>query len=353
METIPLKDYNDKYDAKLDYQINNTMTTFLRFSQRKDNYYFGPSRSRCRGRRWKRIHSRALQQQAAIGYTWTMSPISLFEARLGIRPRDGRQSSSVSRRTGRRGAVWNSGIAVQPGRWVSHAGHHGFQQSDHRPASDQSAIPESNVLNPKFNYSRVAGKHSLKAGYEFLMVRTEVLDINPLYGQDTYAGGFSKPTCAQLGQAATCTVPAGATSYALADFYFGLPSTIAQGSNLTTNLRQHVNSLYAQDDWRVTPKLTVNLGLRWEFATPIWDRDNLWSNFDPATNTLVRATSGSLYNRSLVNPDYKDFGPRLGAAYSVDSKTSIRADTGSVTRSSTVRAARLKGSTDRSRSSER
>jgi len=79
-----------------------------------------------------------------------------------------------------------------------------------------------------------------------------------------------------------------------------------------------------QDDWHVTSKLALNLGLRWEFATPIWDRDNYWSNFNPATNTLVRATNGSLYDRALVNSNYKDFGPRVGFAYSYDSKTSIR-----------------------------
>ena len=72
----------------------------------------------------------------------------------------------------------------------------------------------------------------------------------------------------------------------------------------------------------------MNAGLRWEFATPIWDRDNYWSNFDPTTNTLVRATRGSLYNRALVHPDYKDFGPRLGVAYSIDPKTSVRAGYG-------------------------
>ena len=100
------------------------------------------------------------------------------------------------------------------------------------------------------------------------------------------------------------------------------------GSNLTTNLRQHVNSLYLQDDWRATSKLTVNVGLRYEYATPVWDRDNYWSNFNPATNSLVRATSGGIYNRALVNPDYKDWGPRLGIAYSLDSKTVIRAGYG-------------------------
>jgi hypothetical protein len=121
---------------------------------------------------------------------------------------------------------------------------------------------------------------------------------------------------------------ADATSYDVADFYFGLPSTIAQGADLVTNMRQHVHSLYVQDDWRVTPKLTLNLGLRWEFATPVWERDNLWSNYDPATNTLVRATNGSLFNRALVHPDYKDHGPRLGLAYGVNPKTSIRAGYG-------------------------
>ncbi len=43
---------------------------------------------------------------------------------------------------------------------------------------------------------------------------------------------------------------------------------------------------------------------------------------------LVRATSGSLYNRALVNPDYKDFGPRIGFAYSLDPKTVIRSGYG-------------------------
>src|SRR5262249_46347244 len=155
-----------------------------------------------------------------------------------------------------------------------------------------------------------------KMGYEFIAIRTEVLDINPLYGSLTYSGQFSRPTAAQCG----CTPPTDSNSvnsYNLADFYFGLPSTIAQGNSLVTNLRQHVHSLYVQDDWRVTPKLTVNAGLRWEFATPIWDRDNYWSNFDPVTNTLVRASAGDLFKRALVHPDYKDFGPRIGMAYNL------------------------------------
>jgi len=324
---IPLRDYNDKYDAKLDYQISSTMTTFLRWSQRKDVSYFGPSDPGASGGDGNGfIH--AIQQQAAIGATWTVTPTSLFEARLGFTHVLGGKNPPY---LGGPDIAKQFGILGEP---PSLAGGFptqivtGFSNPTFGRQTTNPQFQNPTSWNPKFNYSKVHGRHSLKAGYEFLAVRTEVLDINPLYGSDTYSGSYSKPTCAQLGQPAGCTIANDATSYNLADFYFGLPSTIAQGSNLTTNLRQHVHSLYIQDDWRVTPKLTINAGLRWEFSTPIWDRDNYWSNFDPNTNTLVRAKSGSLFDRALVNPDYKDFGPRVGAAYSIDSKTSIRAGYG-------------------------
>ena len=168
------------------------------------------------------------------------------------------------------------------------------------------------------------GRHSLKVGYQFLPIRTEILDTNPLYGQDTYSGAFSKPTCAQLGQPAGCTDPDRLTSYSLADFMFGTPNQVNLGSYTVINLRQFVHSLYFQDDYRVSAKLTLNVGLRWEFASPLYERDNNYSNFDPTTNTMIKATSGSLFNRGLVHPDYHDFGPRLGLAYSIDPKTVVR-----------------------------
>ncbi len=327
LATIPLRDYNDKYDAKLDYQIRDTMTAFVRFSQRKDIDYFGPSDPGPAGGDGNGfIH--AIQQQAAAGYTWTVTPTSLFEARIGFTHVLGGKTPPY---LGGPDIAQQDGIQGEPS---SLAGGFptqivtGFSNPTFGRQTTNPQFQNPTSWNPKLNYSMIRGRHSLKAGYEFLMVRTEVLDINPLYGSDTYSGQYSKPTCAQLSQAAGCSIANDATTYDLADFDFGLPSTIAQGSNLTTNLRQHVHSLYAQDDWRVSPKLTVNLGLRWEFATPLWDRDNYWSNYDPKTNTLVRATSGSLFNRALVNPDHTDFGPRLGAAYSIDSRTSVRAGYG-------------------------
>ena len=68
----------------------------------------------------------------------------------------------------------------------------------------------------------------------------------------------------------------------------------------------------------------MNVGLRYEFTTPIWESHNELSNFEPAKQQLVLASSGSLYNRALVNPNRLNFGPRFGFAYSLNSKTVVR-----------------------------
>jgi hypothetical protein len=322
-EIVPIKDYSDKYDAKLDYQISSKMSSFLRFSQRKDISYYGPADPGPSGGDGNGfIH--AIQQQAAIGYTWTVSPSSLLDARFSFDHVLGGKEPPYLGGPNTATEFNIPGLPSSLGGGFNTQVIGGFSNPTIGRQATNPQFQNPTSFNPKLNYSIVKGRHSIKAGYEFLAIRTEVLDINPLYGSDTYTGGFSKPTAAQCG----CTPAADSTSYDLADFYFGLPNSIALGSNLTTNLRQHVHSLYVQDDWHVTSKLTVNMGLRWEFATPVWERDNYWSNFNPATNTLVRATNGSLYDRALVNPDYKDFGPRFGMAYSYDQKTSIRAGYG-------------------------
>jgi hypothetical protein len=319
-----IRDYSDKYDAKIDGQINSRMTAFLRWSQRKDIQYYQPSMPGLAGGDGNGfIH--AIDQNASLGYTWTVTSTSIFEARVGFTHVLGGKTPpflggpSLQDLFGIQGLPTSSnltgGLNTQT---IS-----GFGTSLGRQTSNpQFQNPTS--WDPKLNYSKIVGRHSLKTGYEYLTIHTEILDTNPLYGQDQYTGQYSKPTCAQLGMASNCTIAADATSYNLADFIFGTPSIISLGSYKVVNLRQYVHSLYFQDDWRVTPKLTVNLGLRWEFASPLFERDNSYSNFDPTTDTMKMAAGGSLYNRSLVHPDYKDYGPRVGLAYSIDPKTVVR-----------------------------
>ncbi len=324
-----IRDYSDKFDAKIDDQINDRMTVFLRFSQRKDLQYYQPDIGGASGGDGNGyIH--AIDQNASIGYTWTISSSSILDARFGWTHVLGGKEPPYLGGPSLQALYGIQGLPTSPDLTggLNSQTITGFNNPTMGRQTSNPQFQNPTSFGPKLNYSKIFGRHSLKTGYELDIIRTEVLDVNPLYGQDTYNGQFSKPTCAQLNQPATCTIASDATSYDLADFYFGLPSSINLGNNFVSNLRQQVHALYIQDDWRVTPKLTVNVGVRWEFATPLVDRDNNWSDFDPATGSMIRATGGSLYSRALVHPEYHDFQPRLGLAYSIDPKMVVRAGYG-------------------------
>jgi hypothetical protein len=157
----------------------------------------------------------------------------------------------------------------------------------------------------------------MKTGYEFQHIQTEVQDVNPLYGRDQYAGQLSRPAGAAAGNL-----------YNLADFMLGLRSTFALSNILVANLRQNMHFLYVQDDLRVNDALTLNLGLRYEYATPHWEKDNILSNFDPERRVMVPAQDGSLEERTTIEPDRNNFGPRVGLAYTLTPRTVIRSGYG-------------------------
>lgn len=73
---------------------------------------------------------------------------------------------------------------------------------------------------------------------------------------------------------------------------------------------------FAQDDFKVTPRLTLTLGVRYDFSSPVWEGNNHLSNFDPAgAGSIDTASYGSLEARTLVQPQKLNFAPRFGLAY--------------------------------------
>ena len=322
-QLLLVRDYSDKYDVKMDGQINDKMSAFLRFSQRKDNQFYQPDISGPSGGGGNGF-VRTLDQNAAASYTWSITPTSLFDARLGFTHLTGGKFPPFLGGPSAESLYGLTGLSTAPfltgGLSTQNVG--GFNGFGRQATNPQFQNPTN--WDPKANYSWMRGRHALKFGVEGGIIHTEVMDINPVYGLQAYSGQFSKPNCAQLGQAAGCSIANDSTSYNLADFMFGLPSQIQLSNYLVGNYRQRQIFAYVQDDFRVNNKLTLNIGLRWEYATPRWERDNVLSNFDPATNSILKAKDGGLYDRALVNPDYRDWAPRIGLAYSLNSKTVIR-----------------------------
>src|SRR3984893_6761983 len=231
------------------------MTSFLRFSQRKDNQFYQPTIAGPSGGDGNGF-VRVLDQAAGLGYTWTVTPTSLFEFRMGFTHIVAGKQPPFLGGASMQDLYGISGLPTFPqlagGLNTQNIG--GFNGLGRQATNPQFQHPTT--WNPKVNYSLIRGRHAIKTGFELALIHTEVMDINPVYGLNSYSGQFSKPTCSQLGQAAGCAIPADTQSYNIADFMFGLPSQVQLANYLVGNYRQRVYSTYVQDDFRVNSKLT-------------------------------------------------------------------------------------------------
>jgi hypothetical protein len=114
----------------------------------------------------------------------------------------------------------------------------------------------------------------------------------------------------------------------LADLLLGLPQSVDIGLQLTHPHTQSWEMHYFfQDTYKLSPKLTIYAGIRYEYQAPYTDASNGQANYNPATDSLLLAGRGS-NSRGLVNSRWNNFGPRLGIAYQVNPKTVVRAGYG-------------------------
>ena len=309
--------YNDKGDIKLDFNLGGKATAFVRSSRRRLNNFEAPAIPGASGGD-SNASVYVINDQLAGGVTYTLTASSLLEFRLGIsRTEAGKVPSNLGA-----GSIRDIyGITGLPEDATTSGGLSSQSIGGYTTLGRQSSNPQFQnpfVINPRINYTFVAGRHSFKTGYEYQRVNTEIEDFHPKYGQDNYGGQFSSAP------ANPGTIPPLGTVYNVADFLFGARSDYSLTNTFVANYHQRLHFAYVQDDFQVSPSLTLNLGVRYEFSTPQYERDNLLSNFDPATNSIIQARDGSLADRALVNPDKNNFAPRLGFAWKAAPRTVIR-----------------------------
>lgn len=117
------------------------------------------------------------------------------------------------------------------------------------------------------------------------------------------------------------------TGIGLADFLLGYPAGAQLSNFAVVDLRLWMASGFFHDDWKVTPKITVGIGVRYDFATWPYEGANRVANLDPETG-MIFTPANSRYGRSLVRPDRNNIAPRLGFAYLLTPKTVMRAGYG-------------------------
>jgi hypothetical protein len=172
-------------------------------------------------------------------------------------------------------------------------------------------------------------KHSLKMGFSFYGPMRNIFQDEPgTRGDLGFTGVFTQcPPLATNNKfcADNPTLLRSKTGLSYADGLLGLVQSTQLTNVFFVDQRLWMVSGFGQDDWKVTPKLTLNLGLRYDFAPPVTEGQNRMANFNPAGNgSLVFAQDGSLQDRALVQPYKSAFGPRLGFAYSPWHNTVVR-----------------------------
>ena len=299
-------DDSHQFDVKGDYQLANGDRVFVRESyQRRDLSAPSP------GTPFVQIgdvNAKSRNHNSAIGYTHTFSPTTVNELRVGFNrfytqdygnDLGTNENSVLGIPNGNDKAFGATGIGnFQIGNIVN-TGSQGWTNS-HRI---------SNSFQVTDNFTKSIQRHTLTLGEDVRWIQASLTNSDSNKNGDfTYSANYTSSCTMQP----TCTSSAGGNEFA--SFLLGMLSYEDRGYVATNPAtRSTFVGIYAQDQYRVTNSLTLNLALRWDLITPAIDKLNHQSNFDLSKGVLVFASSG---NRGPnVDTYYGGFSPRVGFAY--------------------------------------
>ena len=313
------------FDTKINYHINDKNSLSYRFSFQRPNVfdpgtygiYGGPTNGGFAGSGTQNTIS------TAANYTRTFSPTLVLEARFGV--------------------SWYHNVATSQAAGLKTSEEVGIKNVNTDDFS--SGLTQININGfsaPVLGFSasvpwdrgettyigsmiitKIKGNHTIKVGEEINKNRDFLLQIQDnggVRGHFDFNGSRTatpSDTAAQNGLA-----------NAFAAFLLDRPNSVGRDIKVidTPGTRHNSFFTFVQDRWQVNKKLTLTLGLRHEYYTPligIASKGGL-SNYDPATNTALVAGFGNISSSTGVTSTWKNFAPRLGAAYRLNDKTVVR-----------------------------
>ncbi len=304
----------DKFDWRFDQNFSERDTLFFRFSlQQSKSDEEDAIPLLANGENVNRTIVDTNNRSAAFGETHTFSPTTINEFRAAFHwTRADRLWGTLENLVGQfqipgllPSMLATPGLPNYNISGVASIGGQGFRPN----------LMREQTLQFSDSVFHIHGAHTLKAGGEFRAVHIPFSVAQRAGGEYVFTGDFTR------GGAGT---GAGA-----ADFLLGYPQSVRiQNRPSAADMRRFVYAAFVNDDWKISNRFTANLGLRYEFVSPLIDSKDKFSSFDPGTGTLRMAKPGGLASRSLVNPDYMQFAPRIGLAYRALEGLVIRAGYG-------------------------
>lgn len=181
-----------------------------------------------------------------------------------------------------------------------------------------SNTAQSNITNtftPYGTITKTIGSHTFKTGASFR--KNQFNTYNP--------SGYPNGNFAFTGEITSSAKSGGNPNNAFADFLLGKIKTGSYQLPMPeTGRRNYYLGLFLQDDFKISKKITLNAGLRWEYESAMTIANNIYTRFDPNSGQLLAA--GINASKSLnINTPKLDFAPRVGLAYAITDKTVLRA----------------------------
>lgn len=320
----------DRYDVKVDHNFTSKQRIFGRYDRLKstsgDYDYWKNLAAPVSGTMFWGSHN------AALDYTYAMNSSTVINGRLGLNRFDAYRPSfsfpfDVSKELGWPAAmgqiIAGTGVTLFPATTVQDVATLGGVQGPYYTSGNTQLMGVANI-------SHVTGRHTTKAGVE---IRAFYLGFSQYNGMPTLA--FSR----NMTQGPDPRNPSETGGYGLASFLLGTANSGSIVHSPRTYNQNKYWGFYVQDDFKVSRKLTLNLGLRAEINTGNLERFDRMSVNDlyvrnPVSDKLgFNVTGGYLFpgsslgRRSIVDPHW-NWNPRIGIAYAFDPKTTVRAGYG-------------------------